>query len=289
MGRPYHTPYQSLREPDISRSNVAQLDFNKTLIIGETKFDNAITGGDIGKAEIIASQYMNVLGQHGEVSVNKVALARLALKEIAIPLYARAVYDTDLSQNAALDAEISGVYTNVVRLLLFFKDMRESLRIDGMRRDDPIIKEIQGALSELMVFALTTRGQGRPDDQFIILPSTRRQDLTGRVAGKREKQSFDFIVKERKTKKAIKLQVKTARHQHANETYDRSIAVVSTEALAGDRGAMYRLMSSLSSELKGTSRPQQAEQVDTAVTELTDIYTKHFKRFGKKAITATNI
>lgn len=283
--RPAPPPTRLYTVPIQPKSEL-QLRFNKTINRAEFAFDRAIFAGDINEAEALIGESLNSLSMYDRADINRSEIARLAMKEIAIPLYARSVYDAQKLDTIALDQEVSEVYFNTLQLISYFKDLYSQATSRPGNQNLETIQGLRGALSELLVFALSTYGQGQTEDRFIPLPSSRSQDRN-QTNDDGLNRNFDFIVRERTEALAAKVQVKTSAAHTVN--YDPSILVVTTEQLAGDGMSLRALINAMVRGAHGESTADDLQRIEETANSLAALYEGHMIRFGQKAITATNL
>jgi len=255
---------------------------------GELAFDNAISLNDFERAQVIARDYMDVLSTQTSHGIYPPGLARFALKEVALPLYGRAIYDATHSPEVA-EMSPENAYKDSVALLEYFKNWADSLPKPKPGDQDELANDIEGTLSELTIFSLTARDiQGLPEDPLTILPSMRTQDSTPHLRSFRKNPNFDFVVRRRARGTVIPLQVKTSLHYNPDE-YRPSIAIVSTVDIAGGRVANQKLRLALIADSHGQATEEQVELIESSKKKLDLLYENHFRRFGNKALTATNL
>lgn len=257
----------------------------------EAEFDHAIAGHNIPRARWVIARSMDTFGEKAQRGTYTSGLGRVAIKELTVPFYNRAILDAVGNDYGNREPALSSVYHDTVRLIAYLREWQDGAILAGLKDDDPLLEDLRGDLSELLILALTARDiNGSPSDRYNILPTTTQQDRQGENFDDSELlQRFDFIIKKRRNGKTIPVQVKTTQHTTTKHYHPR-IAVVSTVKLAGgNRILLSQLRDALVNEVSGEATSEEVDRIETATKALRKIYKTHMRQYGQKAVTAVNL
>lgn len=264
---------------------------NGVAIRGEVAFDEAIARHNIPRARWTIAQSMDAVGERANEGTYVSGLGRVAIKELTLPFYNRAILDAEGHEYGNREPALSSVYHDTVNLIAYLRAWQDHALQAGLQDDDPLIEDLRGDLSELLILALTARDiKGAPNDRYNILPTTTRQDRRGeRFDDSHLIQRFDYIVKKRRNGKTIPVQVKTSQHTTTKHYHPR-IAVISTVKLAGgNRLLLGTLQDALINEVNGDATREEVDRIEQATKQLHTIYKTHMRKYGQKAVTAVNL
>lgn len=270
---------------------VLHITSNRAAARNEADFDAAITKHNLSRARSTITRSMDEFGERANQGVYTSGLGRLAIKELTLPFYNRAILDAEHHDYGNREPALSSVYHDTVKLIAYLREWQDGAIHAGLTYEDPLIEDLKGDLSELLILALTARDiQGDPKDKYTILPTTTQQDRSGEhFDDSNLLQRFDYIVKKRRTGKTIPIQVKTSSNTPTKHYHPR-IAVISTVKLAGGNWALLeQLQDALIHEVNGEATSADIERIETTSKQLRKIYKTHMRKYGKKAMSAVNL
>lgn len=257
----------------------------------EHAFDKAIERGDFRRAHNI----INSLLSYERETIDELAANRvftLALKEIALPMYHRAVIEQDGATYDDTEKDISSMYAHTTALMSFIKDEITKLDKEGAFRTEEGLTTLglcKGALSEATVFALLSRSlKGTKDDAYTVLPASMREDWGGVNDGVRT--GVDFKIIDRSTQSTIPIQVKTSRRSVELSRYQEGIVMLSLQQLARPH-AIIELQDSLIAEVEGISTTKQDAILEHVSGKLNAKLERRFERINPSILgkTATRL
>ena len=258
---------------------------------GEAEFDHAIAKHNIPRARWVIGRSMDTFGEKAGRGTYTSGLGRVAIKELTVPFYNRAILDAEGNDYGDREPALSSVYHDAVRLIAYLREWQDGAILAGLTDDDPLLEDLRGDLSELLILALTARDiNGSPKDRYTILPTTTQQDRLGENFDDSELlQRFDYIVKKRRNGKTIPIQVKTSQHTTTKHYHPRIVVISTVKLAGGNRTRLGQLQDALIHEVGGDATTEEVDQIETATKTLRKIYKKHLRQFGQKAVTAVNL
>ncbi|MFY9228534.1 MAG: hypothetical protein WAO28_04410 [Candidatus Microsaccharimonas sp.] len=257
----------------------------------EAEFDDAIAGHNIPRARWVIARSMDTFGEKAQRGTYTSGLGRVAIKELTVPFYNRAILDAEGSDYGNREPALSSVYHDTVRLIAYLREWQNGAILAGLKDDDPLLEDLRGDLSELLILALTARDiNGNPKDRYNILPTTTQQDRQGENFDNSELlQRFDFIVKKRRNGKTIPVQVKTTQHTTTKHYHPRIVVISTVKLAGGNRILLSQLQNALINEVSGEATSEEVDRIETATKTLRKIYKNHMRLYGQKAVTAVNL
>jgi hypothetical protein len=262
----------------------------ESAVFTENAFDRDMLAGDLSAAQVAVDQFIERAMVYTDRGIYPTGLSRLAIKQVALPLYARAMYDE--VEEPYEDSEIgsSGVYADAVGWIEYLQDWTEQLSQNSrLAAESVIMRELRESIARLIVFSLSAREiKGAPDDILTLLPATRLQDDYPYVDPSGKRRNFNLIVKDRAENTTIRV-LTMGDPQYILGHYHPSIAVLSPVDLTGERDATEQLSTALSADIRGRQTEPQAQLIETATENLNELYTRKFQQFGTKAVSAVNL
>jgi len=257
----------------------------------ERLFDRMVLNGDIEAARELIGELATASSDLTEQGYYPQDFGRILIKELSLPLYERAFYDTKGKDFETDPDAIAQVYPNTLELLKFLKEWYATERhvTDTMTQ---YAGQLRGDISELAILALTTRRiTGKPTDFLNIVPSGAQQDH-GKVSDKRRglNKNVDFYVTNRTTNAKLPIQVKTREPSRAKRDYAASIALVRLDEIAGiaegHGNSINVLLDAMVGKLRYLSQAGLDAKIEPAADRLHDIY---YARLGKPALDLTQL
>lgn len=257
---------------------------------GEVAFDNALRSQNLRVAAGVAAHYMDGVSARADAGIYTEGVVRLALKEVALPLFARASYDFNSHQPRDEKPNVIQVYDDAVSLLGYFRGWSDYLRSGGVltKRERKILTDFIGSESEIAYFALPNHDlTGEDNDRYTVLPSTLEQDQQLGPNASGESQRFDFIVRDRQEGTTIRSQVKSG--HSFRERYAEDILVVHMSDLSGDSHSIRDLEDALLADVRGNATLEQLRLLVKAIDALDEMHKAHFAKYAAPVLTAYNL
>jgi hypothetical protein len=261
----------------------------ESAVFTENAFDRDMLAGDLSAAQDGVDQFIERAKRQADRGFYPVGLSRLAIKQVTLPLYARAMYDE--AEAPYEDSEIgsSGVYAEAVTWIEYLNHWISLLTQKGLPAERTEMRELRESVSKLIIISLSAREiKGAPDDALTLLPATRQQDEYPYVDPRGKRRNFNLIVKNRAENTAIRVNTLADSHFDPRE-YHPSIALVNPVHLAGGHYGAEKLRTALSADAQGRLTEAQAALIGSAIENLNTLYARKFQNFGTKAVSAVNL
>jgi hypothetical protein len=253
----------------------------------EQALDKAIERYDFHAAQVIINRLLDDTEGIGHLAASKAF--NIALKEIALPMYYRAAVEMNGETYEDAESDISSMYAYATNLMGYIQNEISEIKAlpTKTREDRETLALCRGALTEVTVFALMSRClYGDNDDQYTIVPASRREDRGAIINGLNS--GIDFKVIDRETQAIVSLQVKTSTHGVHMSRYQQGIAMVSLEHLAHPY-KIPELQDSLIADVEGISSDQQTAIIEQASGKLLAKLERRFNRNVKPSAMPTSL
>jgi hypothetical protein len=204
---------------------------NHLIAPAEVYFDELIAHANFDGAEAFIADYVNDLKTSCETKGYTSKFFRASLKQLALPMYHKLHADATGEPFYGANVAISGMFNQASALMRQLDDFEDQNTYfnDVAVGESSYLSDLRGDRSELIVFAVMSADLTGYGDDFSIMPSAVRDDVSSRGASGRLR-GYDFLVHDRDEDVITKLQVKSG-GLHDGE-YEEDIKIVSVTSLA---------------------------------------------------------